>query len=82
MHSGKNYLVISNRPADPFFIIKEDKYFEAEKTRLTSFINKMQEPGEHYFEGKESHSFYGFHKSEWDNMFYKHVDHHLRQFEE
>ncbi len=64
----------------PFFIMKEDKDFEAEKTRLINFITKTQELGKAYFDGKESHSFGMLNKTEWNNMFYKHLDHHLRQF--
>ena len=32
------------------------------------------------FEGKESNSFGPLTKGEWNNMFYKHLDHHLSQF--
>jgi hypothetical protein len=64
----------------PAFIITDEKNFEAEKTRLIQFIFKTQELGENYFDGKESHSFGVLTKAEWNNMFYKHLDHHLRQF--
>ena len=64
----------------PAFIITDDKNFEAEKTRLINFITKTQQLGEAYFDGKESHSFGVLNKTEWNNMFYKHIDHHLRQF--
>lgn len=64
----------------PQFIIKDSKDFEYEKSRLVNYINKTQELGELHFEGKESHSFGELTKSEWNNMFYKHLDHHLRQF--
>jgi hypothetical protein len=64
----------------PAFIIKEDKDFDAEKTRLINYIKKTQELGGSYFEGKESLSFGALHQNEWNNMFYKHLDHHLQQF--
>ena len=64
----------------PQFIIKETKDFDLEKKRLVDFINKTQQLGENSFEGKESHSFGKLTKTEWNNMFYKHLDHHLRQF--
>jgi len=64
----------------PYFIIKDDKDFESEKSRLINYISKTQGLGESYFDGKESHSFGVLTKSEWNNMFYKHLDHHLRQF--
>jgi len=70
----------TNGQTAPAFIIKEDKNFEEEKTRLIQYINKVVELGENYFEGKESHSFGKLNKTEWNNMFYKHLDHHLSQF--
>jgi Protein of unknown function (DUF1569) len=69
-----------NSRTAPQFVIKETKDFEAEKTRLIDFIKKTQQLGENHFEGKESHSFGALTKTEWNNMFYKHLDHHLRQF--
>jgi hypothetical protein len=64
----------------PAFIIKSDKDFAIEKERLVNYIKKTQELGESYFEGKESLSFGSLNKTEWNNMFYKHLDHHLQQF--
>ena len=69
-----------NNPTAPQFIIKGDKNFEAEKKRLIDFIIKTQQLGADYFHNKESHSFGKMTKEEWNNMFYKHLDHHLRQF--
>ena len=62
------------------FIISDEREFESEKTRLINFINKTQELGESAFDGKESHSFGALNSEEWNNMFYKHLDHHLTQF--
>lgn len=64
----------------PAFIITEDKDFAKEKERLVNYIKKTQELGEAFFDGKESHSFGPLNKTEWNNMFYKHLDHHLHQF--
>lgn len=64
----------------PVFIIKEEKDFAKEKERLINYIKKTQELGEAFFDGKESHSFGALNKIEWNNMFYKHLDHHLHQF--
>jgi len=78
--------VVSDKPFDkngktaPQFIMKETKNFEEEKQRLISFINKTQQLGASFFEGKESHSFGKLTKEEWNNMFYKHLNHHLVQF--
>ena len=43
-------------------------------------ITKTQELGEQYFDGKESHSFGNLTSNEWNNLFYKHLEHHLTQF--
>ncbi|TMM31005.1 DinB family protein [Polaribacter aestuariivivens] len=78
--------VVSEKPypkngkTAPQFLIKEEKLFETEKKRLIDFINKTQQLGENEFDNKESHSFGKLTKNEWNNMFYKHLDHHLTQF--
>jgi Protein of unknown function (DUF1569) len=69
-----------NSSTAPQFIIKETKDFEAEKKRLVDYITKTQQLGESHFDGKESHSFGALNKTEWNNMFYKHLNHHLTQF--
>lgn len=69
-----------NSPTAPDFIIKDEKNFEEEKIRLIAFVNRAMETGADYFDNYESHSFGKLSKKEWNNMFYKHLDHHLRQF--
>ena len=64
----------------PAFIITNTKDFNVEKNRLIDFIKKTQELGENHFESKESHSFGTLTSREWNNMFYKHLNHHLNQF--
>lgn len=69
-----------NSPTAPSMIIKEDKDFENEKQRLIEYIKKTQSLGRDYFDGKESLSFGVLTAQEWNNLFYKHLDHHLNQF--
>lgn len=69
-----------NSPTAPAFIIKEEKSFEIEKKRLIDYLKKSVELGEKYFNGKESLSFGKMSATEWNNLFYKHIDHHLTQF--
>jgi hypothetical protein len=69
-----------NERTAPIFIISDSKEFEIEKNRLIEFINKTQELGASHFENKESNSFGPLKSSEWNTMFYKHLDHHLGQF--
>lgn len=69
-----------NSQTAPQFIIKSEKDFELEKKRLIEYILKCQQLGANHFDGKESHSFGVLTSTEWNNMFYKHLDHHLLQF--
>lgn len=69
-----------NLQTAPAFIIKDSRNFEQEKTRLINYIQKTQQLGETHFEQKESLSFGKLTATEWNNMFYKHLDHHLAQF--
>jgi len=64
----------------PVFIVADTKNFEKEKTRLINYINKTNELGTSYFEEKDSHSFGKLTSQEWNTMFVKHLDHHLKQF--
>lgn len=64
----------------PDFIISDEPDFEVEKQRLITYVRRTQDLGEDYFDGKESHGFGKLSKSEWNNMFQKHLDHHLKQF--
>ncbi len=76
--SEKPYAKSSQTAAE--FLVKGEKDFEAEKKRLIHYIRKTQELGAAYFDNKESHSFGKLSVVEWNNMFYKHLDHHLMQF--
>jgi len=69
-----------NLQTAPAFMIKDTRNFELEKDRLINYIRKTQALGESYFDGKKSHSFGALNITEWNNMFYKHLDHHLTQF--
>jgi hypothetical protein len=69
-----------NSPTSPAFLIKTRRDFDEEKKRLIGYIRKTQELGEDYFDNKASHSFGHLSKEQWNNLFYKHIDHHLRQF--
>ncbi|MGJ8745009.1 DUF1569 domain-containing protein [Polaribacter sp.] len=79
-------IVVSEKPyakngrTAPQFIISDAREFETEKKRLVDYIIKTQELGAQYFDGKESHSFGKLTSDEWNNSFYKHLDHHLNQF--
>ncbi len=69
-----------NSSTAPQFIISGSKNFDVERARLIAYLQKAQQLGEAHFDGKESHSFGKLSKTEWNNQFYKHLDHHLTQF--
>lgn len=69
-----------NTKTAPAFIIADKRDFEVERKRLIEFILKTQKLGENHFHQKESHSFGKLTKTEWNNLFYKHLNHHLEQF--
>jgi hypothetical protein len=64
----------------PAFMITERKNFEEEKARLITYLEHTFSLGRDHFEGKESLSFGPMTAQEWNNQFYKHLDHHLTQF--
>ena len=64
----------------PEFLINSAKDFETEKAKMIENLNKTYELGAAHFEGKESHSFGKLTQKEWNNLFAKHIDHHLQQF--
>ncbi len=78
--------VVSEKPykhnsrTGPAFLMTTEKEFNTEKERLINYIKKTQQLGESHFDNKESLSFDKLSKTEWNNMFYKHLDHHLSQF--
>lgn len=69
-----------NGQTAPQFIINDKRDFEKEKAILIENINKVLNMGAEAFDGKESHSFGPLSTSEWNILFSKHLDHHLKQF--
>jgi len=69
-----------NSRTAPDFVISDEREFEFEKKKLIDAMNKTQQLGENHFDGKESHSFGILNSAEWNNMFVKHLEHHLKQF--
>ncbi|MFN0292620.1 DUF1569 domain-containing protein [Pedobacter helvus] len=69
-----------NNKTAPAFLITDERDFEQEKQRLIDYILETEILGSYIFDGKISHSFGPLSANEWNNMFYKHLDHHLKQF--
>ena len=70
----------SNSPTAKEFIISDARDFEKEKALLIANITETEKHGKAYFEGKVSSSMGALTSNEWDIMFYKHMDHHFKQF--
>lgn len=69
-----------NSRTAPQFLIVDERIFDQEKERLVHYIQKTQALGAAHFEQKDSNSFGKLSAQEWNNMFYKHLNHHLNQF--
>lgn len=69
-----------NLPTAPAFMIVDRRDFEREKSRIISYIQKIEKLGPDYFDGKEQISLGKLNAIQWNNLLYKHIDHHLRQF--
>ena len=62
------------------FLVADERDFEKEKQVFIENIMATQEKGYGFFDGKTSVSFGPLSGTEWNNMFYKHIDHHFMQF--
>ncbi len=69
-----------NLPTAPNFIIKDERNFEKEKQELTGMISLFHHAGPGNV-GKYPHPMFGtFTPEQWGMSMYKHLDHHLQQF--
>ncbi len=70
-----------NTPTAPSFVADSNVDFEIEKQKWIDNLNKFNDLSESNMEGKV-HPFFGkMTGNEWNSLIYKHVDHHLKQFE-
>lgn len=67
-------------PTSPAFIIADERNYEEEKAKLIGNIQRVQQLGREAFEGKENINFGKMAAQGWNNMFAKHLNHHLEQF--
>ncbi len=69
-----------NLPTAPNFIIKDERDLEKEKLELSDLINQFYNGGPEKV-GRFPHPMFGaFTKEQWSQAMYKHLDHHLKQF--
>lgn len=69
-----------NLPTAPSFIVVDRRDFEREKARIIAYIERVEKLGAEHFENKEQITLGKLKSIEWNNLLYKHTDHHLRQF--
>ena len=69
-----------NGPTDPTFVVADERDLAAERTRLTTLIDRFVQRGP-AAAANETHAFFGrLSGEEWGRLMFKHIDHHLRQF--
>ncbi|HEX2618226.1 MAG TPA: DUF1569 domain-containing protein [Flavobacteriales bacterium] len=67
-------------PTAPQFIVKDEPVFEAEKEKLTTLVKRFANGGPAGISNL-LHPFFGpMTVEEWDQLQWRHLDHHLRQF--
>lgn len=69
-----------NSPTAPGFVITNEPDFVEERTRLTALVDRFSAAGPSGCT-TNAHPFFGrLTPAQWDELMYKHLDHHLRQF--
>jgi hypothetical protein len=72
--------IARNMPTDKSFVVNDDRDFEAERQRLHRLIDRFAADGPAGCT-RHPHSFFGpLTPTEWAELNYKHLNHHLRQF--
>jgi len=69
-----------NLPTSPKFIRADSYHFSKVKDRLKELIQTIQEMGAERLSNTPSLSLGKLSAIEWNNLLYKHIDHHLAQF--
>ena len=78
--------VVSEKPyrrntlTAPEFRVSDPRDFESERTRLIGHLEHCRDLGRDHFDGRDYPNFGRLTADEWNNLFYKHLDHHLTQF--
>ena len=70
-----------NLPTGPTFVrLNQNFDIETEKGKLIAYVQKIQELGPEQLSAIPSLSLGKLSAMEWNNLLYKHIDHHLSQF--
>jgi hypothetical protein len=79
-------VVVSEKPygrnlrTAPVFLVSSEQDFKLQQQRLLTYITQTQQNGAAFFEGRQNPGFGKLTATEWNNLLYKHLDHHLAQF--
>ena len=72
---------MKNAPTGPDFVITDQPNFAMTKTRVIGLLQELHQLGEQGTDG-HVHGFFGpLTGAQWGQTQFKHVDHHLRQFD-
>ena len=69
-----------NTRTAPSMVMKEAKDFEAEMKRLKTYMQRIYDEGEAAWDGRKQVTLGVLTSKEWSTLYWKHLDHHLRQF--
>ena len=69
-----------NLPTDPHFIVKDERNFAGERLQLQTLLQRFARSGSGIIVVKQHPLFGDMSVEEWGLLFWKHLDHHLRQF--
>ncbi|MEQ8925161.1 MAG: DUF1569 domain-containing protein [Fulvivirga sp.] len=69
-----------NSRTAPEMVISHQPDFGKEKERLDNYLDKVSMQGAQFFEQRKHPVFGNLSSQEWSNLFYKHIDHHLKQY--
>ncbi|MCB0629500.1 MAG: DUF1569 domain-containing protein [Saprospiraceae bacterium] len=70
-----------NSRTAPVMVIRHQPDFAIEQKRLLEYLALILAHGRTYFDLREHPAFGKMTDTEWNNLFYKHIDHHLQQFD-
>lgn len=80
-------LMVSDQPypknaqTAPQLLVHDERDFHEEQSKLIDHLNKIHELGAAHFEDNKNMAFGELNAYEWHNVFYKHLHHHLQQFD-
>mgnify|MGYP000483429911 CR=1 FL=1 len=69
-----------NSRTAPSMVMKDAKDFAVEMKRLKNYMQRIYDEGESAWDGRKQVTLGVLTSKEWSNLYWKHLDHHLRQF--